>query len=123
MVLTIIIVVLLVLIAVLAIGGAIAMARRSRSLAGRMLDQLAEANEHLARAHAEDKGWDRATMEAAARAALAERFGDVQVTDLHLVQVVDRPGTDDDQAVFRAETPDGQHTITLGRRNGAWVAA
>jgi hypothetical protein len=35
------------------------------------------------------------------------------------VQVVDRPGTDEDEAVFMA---DGQE-LRLGRRNGEWVGA
>ncbi len=42
---------------------------------------------------------------------------------LQLVQVVDRPGTDEDQAVFRAVTDSGERTLVLGRRDGAWVAA
>jgi hypothetical protein len=36
---------------------------------------------------------------------------------------VDRPGTDDDQAVFRVVTDRGDHTIVLGRRDGAWSRA
>ena len=39
------------------------------------------------------------------------------------MQVVDQPGTDADQAVFRVLGADGaEHTVTLGRRDGAWVA-
>ncbi|HEY4094591.1 MAG TPA: hypothetical protein VGM33_03730, partial [Baekduia sp.] len=66
-----------------------------------------------------DRGWDRATIEAAARAAVAPR----EIRDLHLVQVVDKPGTDADQAVLRVVAADGaESTLTLGRREGAWVA-
>jgi hypothetical protein len=43
---------------------------------------------------------------------------------MQLVQVIDRPGTDADQAVFRVETADGdEHRITLGRTGGVWGAA
>ena len=35
-----------------------------------------------------------------------------------LVQVVDRPGVDEDEAVFHA---DGE-TLTMGRRGGEWAA-
>jgi hypothetical protein len=45
------------------------------------------------------------------------------VRELHLVQVVDRPGTDEDQAVFRVVTDRGERTLVLGRRDGAWVPA
>jgi hypothetical protein len=39
------------------------------------------------------------------------------------VQVLDRPGTDADQAVFRVRTTDGDHTVTLGRTDGVWGPA
>lgn len=118
-----VVIVLVALIVLLAIGGAVATARRTRSDDAKLRETLEEAERHLARAHADDKGWERETMEAAARAAISERFGGVEVRALHLVQVLDRPGTDADQAVFRADTPEGQVTVTLGRRGGNWVAA
>ena len=35
----------------------------------------------------------------------------------------DKPGTDADQAVFRVVLQDGaEETVTLGRRDGAWIA-
>ncbi|MDX6731448.1 MAG: hypothetical protein QOC54_1396, partial [Baekduia sp.] len=81
--------------------------------------QIAAADAALADARAEDRGWDRATIEAAARAAIAPR----EARELQLVQVLDRPGTDADQAVFHVVGADGQEsTVTLGRRDGAWVA-
>jgi hypothetical protein len=122
-VLAIILIVLGVLILALAAGGAIATARRTRADAAELQTKLQQADRELARARSEDKGWERSAMEAAARAALDERFGAVEITALHLIQVVDRPGTDADQAVFRAETAEGDHTVTLGRRDGAWVPA
>ena len=38
------------------------------------------------------------------------------VRELHLVQVVDRPGTDEDQAVFRVVNDHGERDVVLGRR-------
>ena len=57
-------------------------------------------------------------MEAAAREAAGG-----QVDELQLVQVLDRPGTDQDQAVFRVVSGGDERHVTLGRREGVWVAA
>lgn len=115
-------IVILVVIAVLlllAVGGYVAQARRQPQLAESLRGRIEAADAALADARAEDRGWERGTMEAAARAAVAPR----EVTELHLIQVVDRPGTDADEAVFRAEHADGDATtVILGRRDGAWTA-
>ena len=42
--------------------------------------------------------------------------------DLHLVQVVDRPGTEEDQAVFRVVTDHGSEYVHLHRHGDQWVA-
>ncbi|MDP2712080.1 MAG: hypothetical protein Q8O56_12760 [Solirubrobacteraceae bacterium] len=119
----IVLAVVLVLVVALACGGYVAMTKRARSDEGALQRELAEVEDALAQAHALDKGWERSTLEAAARAVAAERFGDA-VSDLRLVQVIDRPGVDEDQAVFRCEDADGQeHRITLGRAGGVWGAA
>ena len=56
--------------------------------------------------------------------AATERFGDATVGDPLLVQVLDRPGTDADQAVFLIKTADGgEHRMTLGRAGGVWGPA
>jgi len=111
--------VILVLAIVLFVGGYVANRRRQKVLDQRVLTQIAAADAALADARAQDRGWDRATIEAAARAAVAPR----EVRDLHLVQVVDKPGTDADQAIFHVVGSDGREsTVTLGRRDGAWVA-
>jgi hypothetical protein len=40
------------------------------------------------------------------------------------VQVIDQPGVDADEAVFRFEGADGkEHRITLGRAGGEWGPA
>ena len=120
----IVLLVLAVVIVLLAIGGYTAMTRRMRAREGGLQRELKQAERALAQAHALDKGWDRATLEAAARAVVAERFGDSARGELQLVQVIDRPGVDADQAVFRYAAPDGQeHRITLGRSGGVWGPA
>ena len=113
----IVMLVVLVLVALLFIGGYIANARRREADRAALHEQAREANEQLALAHAEDKGWEPAGLEGAARAAYAQRFGH-EPTELMIVQVIDRPGTDEDKAVFNA---DGERLI-LGRRGGEWVA-
>ena len=113
----IVLLVLLVVLLVLFAGGYVANARRRRAEAARLHELTQEADQRLAEAHAEDKGWERATLEAAARDAFAGRNGGVAPRALQLVQVVDRPGTDEDEAVFEA---DGERLV-LGRRDGTWV--
>jgi hypothetical protein len=122
-VLATVLIVLAILVVVLGIGGYVAMSRRTVARDPELHAQLKRAERELAQAHAADKGWDRATLEAAARAAAAQRFGGSDVQGLQLVQVIDKPGTDADQAVFRVQTADGEHSITLGRTGGAWGAA
>jgi hypothetical protein len=120
----IILVVFAVLVVVLAAGGWVAATRRARAREGELLEELHEAEQALAKAHALDKGWDRTVLESAARDAAAARFGAQPVNALQLVQVIDRPGTDADQAVFRVQTADGdEHRITLGRSGGEWGPA
>ena len=122
--LSLILLILLAVVVILAAGGYIAMTRRTEARESGLQRELAQAEDALAQAHALDKGWDRATLEAAARAAAAERFGDGVVGTPQLVQVIDRPGVDADQAVFRVEGADGrEHRITLGRAGGEWGPA
>ncbi len=119
----IILIVLALLVLLLGGGGYVAMSGRTRARDAKLLEQLRQADRELAQAHASDKGWDRATLETAARAAVADRFPGAQVSALQLVRVIDQPGTDADEAVFRVETSDGEHSITLGRTGGVWGAA
>jgi hypothetical protein len=116
--------VLLVVVVILFAGGYVARTRRTRGRDSALQRELAHAEDALAQAHALDRGWDRAALEAAARAVAAERFGDAVVGTPQLVQVIDRPGVDADQAVFRVETGDGsEHRFTLGRGGGHWGPA
>ena len=109
-------IIVLVVLALLIVGGVFARARqlnRSRPAFERSLEQV---NRELAAAAAADRGWSRDTLEEAARRIYAaERGGDPP--ELLLVEVRDRPGTDEDQAVFRC----GHERLTLGRRDGEWV--
>jgi len=104
------------LVIILAIGGVYGRRRQLTATQGRFDTNLAQVNRDLAAAHAEDRGWARDGLEAAARAAYAAQRG-AEPTDLTLVQIVDRPGTEDDKAIFRI----GSEQLTLGRANGEWV--
>src|SRR3954451_19386029 len=119
--LEIVIVVIVLLVIVLAIGGVVATGRRQRADDPALRAELDSANEALALAHATDKGWERSLLEEACRAAFAERSS-AEVRELQLVQVVDKPGTDDDQAVFRIVTDHGSEHLHLDRRGDTWVA-
>lgn len=119
--LTIVLIVVGVLLAILIVGGVIANARRGRDDEPALRAELEQANRALALAHAEDKGWEREGLERAAREAFAGR-SDAAVRDLQLVQVVDRPGIEDDQAVFRVVTDHGAEHLHLERHDGGWVA-
>jgi hypothetical protein len=109
-------VIVIVVLLLLAVGGMIAVRRRMAATSDRFAAHLEEVNRDLAAAHAEDRGWERGALEAAARDAYAAERGG-EPPELELVQVIDRPGTDDDHAVFRC----GNERLTLGRRDGEWV--
>jgi hypothetical protein len=118
--LEIIVVVLVVLLLVLGIGGYIASGRHQRADEEGLQTELESANEALALARASDKGWERELLDEACRAAFAERSA-AEIKDLQLVQVVDKPGTDDDQAVFRIVTEHGSEYLHLDRRGDVWI--
>jgi uncharacterized Ntn-hydrolase superfamily protein len=110
----------LIVLAVLIVGGAIARRAQLARTRPAFESSLDRVNRDLAAAAAEDRGWDRDTLESAARRVFAEqRGGDPE--RLVLVEVRDRPGTEEDQAVFHAEHGGSVHRLTLGRRGGDWV--
>ena len=115
----IIVLVVVLVIIVLAVGGSIARRRQLDRSQGRFNAHLLEVNRDLAAAHAEDRGWERSLLEDAARQAYAAERGS-DPGELDLVQVIDRPGTDDDHAIFRCG-PEARERLTLGRRDGQWV--
>jgi len=121
--LAVIIIVVVLLLVLLIVGGLVANARRARGGEDELIAALREADHALAAARAADRGWDREAMEEAARAAFAAR-SPVEVGELLLLQVVDRPGTEEDQALFRVVTDTGSEEILLVRDDaGAWRAA
>lgn len=112
------------LILLLVAGGWVAATRRATAGEQSLRRELARAQRALAQAYALDRGWDRTVMEAAARDAAARLLGDGAFSELQLVQVIDKPGKDEDQAVYRVQTADGdEHWITLGRSGDVWGPA
>ena len=119
--LEIVILVVVLVIAALVVGGFVACGRRERADEAARRTELEAANQALAMARAEDRGWERSLLEEACRAAFAER-SPAEIRELELVQVVDRPGKEEDQAVFRVVTDHGAEYLHLDRRGDAWVA-
>jgi hypothetical protein len=117
-------IVVLVVFALLVIGlfllGLAGARRRDRDRDAGFTAELEKANAALAEARAQDRGWERAVLEAAARAAHERAHPGSDIRELHLLQVVDRPGTDSDQARFRVIDAHGEHDILLGRRGDSW---
>jgi hypothetical protein len=114
--LAIVIGVFVALVIILALGGIYGRRRQLAATRDRFEVNLAQVNRDLAAAHAQDRGWAREGLEAAARAAYTEQRG-AEPSELTLVQIVDRPGTEDDKAVFAI----GAERLTLGRAGGDWV--
>jgi type II secretory pathway pseudopilin PulG len=110
---------------VLALAGAVGASRRNRAQAERFVTRLSEVDRQLAAALAQDRGWEPAMLDAAARKAFDVQRPGVEIATLELVQVVDEPGTDEDRAIFRvvAGATGEASRIELGRRSGAWYAA
>jgi uncharacterized membrane protein YccC len=119
--LEIVVIVVVVIVVVLIVGGYVATGRRARADDAALRDELEAANRALALAHAQDKGWERSLLEEAARTAFADR-SPASVRELQLVQVVDKPGIEQDQAVFRVVTDHGAEYLHLDRHGDAWVA-
>ena len=112
--------IVIVVLAVLAVGGFFARRALTRRTETQFRARLEQANHDLAEAAAADRGWDRATLESAARRIYAEQRG-ADPAELLLTEVLDRPGTDEDLAVFHVEGEGRRETLTLGRRDGQWA--
>jgi hypothetical protein len=111
-----IIIIVLLLLAIAGYFVRTAQLKRSRPAFERSLEQV---NQDLATAAAQDRGWDRAVLESAARRIYAEQRGH-EPSEMLLVEVVDRPGTEEDVAVFRCETEGAREVLRLGRDAGEW---
>ncbi len=114
--LIIVIIVLLLLIA----GGVYARSRQLKRTRPAFERSLAQVERDLVAAAAADRGWDREHLESAARRIGAAQLG-AEPEELTLVEVVDRPGTDEDEAVFNVLAGGTRHRLVLGRRDGEWV--
>lgn len=114
--------IVIIVLVVLAAGGMLARRIQLGRTHAAFAASLERANRDLAAAAAADRGWDRDTLEAAARRIFAQQRG-AEPDRLLLVEVVDRPGTDEDRAVFQCELGGAAHALTLGRRGGEWVRA
>lgn len=106
----------------LALGGALAASVRARRRRERFDMRVDEVDRALADARATDRGWERGVLEAEARRAFAAERPDARIEELTLVQVVDRPGTEQDKAAFRVVGDGARLRVTLGRVSGDWVA-
>jgi type II secretory pathway pseudopilin PulG len=102
--------------------GAAAATRRNRAGAATFGANVLAVDRQLAHATATDHGWERATLDAAARRAFAEHRPGVEPQLLELAQIVDEPGTDSDLAIYRIVAGATTTHLTLGRRDGAWYA-
>ena len=114
----IVLIVVVGLLALLFLGGLVGNARVRARDHDSLADKILEADRALAAARAADRGWDRALLEQAAREALEARG--VRVMSLELIRVIDRPGTDQDRALFRATTAEGFEEIELARTGDTW---
>jgi hypothetical protein len=110
-------IIVLAVLLVLAVGGYLARQRQFKRSRPAFERRLAQVERDLAAAAATDRGWDREHLEAAARRIATERLGR-EPEELTLVEVIDKPGTEHDQAVFLT---DGGQRLILGRRDGDWV--
>ena len=119
-----ILVVAVAVLVLLVLGGIVASGRAARAREARLKAEVEQADRALAEAHAGDNGWDAGQMEAAARTAWSSgHHAGEPIAALHLVQVIDRPGTEADEAVYRVVGAGGhEHDIVLKRSAaGAWT--
>ena len=118
----IIVLIAIAVVVVLVATGLLASRRRDESHAGDYRRHLLEADEALERAKAMDKGWDRETLDAAARAAIEQARPGWPYDELHLVLVDDREGVAEDRAHLVALGSGGETRVILARQDGAWNA-
>ncbi len=117
--LAIVLIIIGVVLLLLFVGG-IVVERRRLNRPGFEAD-VASADQALERARAEDRGWDREMLHAAAQAALQSERPDFSWESMHLVLVDDRPGVEEDRAHLVATGADGQARVVLSRdAQGSW---
>jgi hypothetical protein len=110
-------------IAILLVLGFLGARARDRRQAGAWEEHVRSADGALAQAAASDRGWQRETMEQAARSALEQSRPGWSYVDLHLVLVDDRPGIEEDRAHFVAVGDGGEEArVVLAREGDRWTA-
>jgi hypothetical protein len=105
---------------VLFLGGVLYTILRERRTRDLDAHRIAEADRALATARATDRGWDRALLEQAAHAALAQERPGLSYDALELTLVDDAPGVTDDRAHLVASSPEGPVRVVLCRDEGGW---
>ena len=121
--LAIVLIVAGVIVLIALILGFLGVRERDRRQAGHWEQHVRAADAALADAAATDRGWQRETMEKAARAALTEMRPELSPRDLLLVLVDDKPGVDEDRAHFVAVSEGGDEArVVLARQGDLWVA-
>ena len=113
-------IIVIVVLILLAAGGIIARTQQLKRSRPAFERNLAQVERDLVTAAAADRGWDRQLLEAAARRIGTEQLGS-EPEELTLIEVLDRPGTDQDEAVFDVRAGGRRHRLVLGRRDGDWV--
>ena len=102
---------------VLFVGGYIATRRRNKDWS----DHVAQAERALEAAFATDRGWDRDLLHRAAQDALGSHRPGWEYTEVHLVDVQDKPGVVEDKAHLVAVGQDGEARVVLAREpDGGW---
>ncbi len=81
---------------------------------------ITDADRALEHARAEDKGWDRPALEAAARDAITAGRPGWAYDELALVLVDDRPGIEQDRAHFVASGGGESARVILARTDAGW---
>ena len=120
--LAIVLIVLAAIVLLFFIGGVLGAGRRDRLQAPDLPRHIAEADQALEQARAEDRGWDRAIMEETVRTALGREHPGVEFDRLDLVLVDDRPGVTEDRAHFEARDGDRRVRVVLASGEAGWGA-
>ena len=113
-------IIVLVVLVLLAIGGYFATRRRLARTRPAFENRLAQVNRDLASALAEDRGWQPERLEAAARAAWAEQRPGEEPEAVTIHEVLDRPGKQEDKAIYLVRAGGRDHLLTLGRSDDEW---
>jgi hypothetical protein len=104
----------------LLVGGFLAGRRYHAGRVDEAARNITAADRALEHARANDRGWDRPALEAAARAAVESGRPGWAYEELALVLVEDRPGIEEDRAHFVASDADASVRVILARSETGW---